>query len=253
MKGVVGAVDEHDVARLRLEALHRLRAPRAALHRAERFDGAEQAAVARQVGIVGREGDVDMDDEPTGLPGLGDDFAAGVEEALRVAGRRSTAKGITPVRVADVVLEVQRDQGFGHKRFRSSRRSSGWRNRSTQARPSRDARRGSWGPAIARSGRRPRPRCGALRRARRGPRCNAGRHRDISTPPTEPWPGTTMSGRISSTSVSTRAQFAASRSASSGGNHGKIGKMRSSARSPTNTTPASGTWTTWSPRVCARP
>ena len=41
--------------------------------------------------------------------------------------------------------------------------------------------------------------------------------------------------------------------ASFGGNQGKIGKMRSSARSPVNRMRSCGSQTTWSPAVCASP
>src|ERR1700692_3188477 len=54
----------------------------------------------------------------------------------------------------------------------------------------------------------------------------------MSASPTSPWPGTTGAGRQPSSSLRTLAQCAPSRSASFGGNQGKIGKMRSSARSP---------------------
>ena len=70
------------------------------------------------------------------------------------------------------------------------------------------------------------------RRACRDRPCSRGPPRGSPTPPTSPWPGTTSPASSSISSVRICAQRAPSMSASFGGNHGKIGKMRSSARSP---------------------
>src|SRR6185369_7146602 len=77
----------------------------------------------------------DMHDQPVGAPRLRDGLAARVEEALLLPGAAIASEGNGTVGMADVVLEVQRDQGFGHGVLAVSSlpRNSGWRSRSIQA------------------------------------------------------------------------------------------------------------------------
>ena len=84
--------------------------PGAALERAKRFGLQEQTAIAQQIGIVLGEHDVHVDDRPAGVARRSERALAGVEELLRLAAAAVEGKWNASLRVADVVLEMKRDE-----------------------------------------------------------------------------------------------------------------------------------------------
>src|SRR5579883_2894282 len=109
-KGAVAGSSDEDFIRSRLEAVIRRRAPGAALERADAFGLLEQAAVAREVGIVRREHDVLMGNRPTRQPRRLQRAPAGVEKASGIACAAIERKGYPAPRMADVVLKMEREE-----------------------------------------------------------------------------------------------------------------------------------------------
>src|SRR5262249_31779048 len=87
----------------------------AAPERAKGFGLQEQAAVAQQVGIVRRKGDMDMRDDPAGAPRLVQGALAGREKICRRARAAVERKQDQSVAMANVVLEMQRQQPITHE------------------------------------------------------------------------------------------------------------------------------------------